>query len=77
MVSYLKCYSFVYEIHVLHTAISMFVFQEYDIELGCSFYVKEEKQLLFCERKYYANFTREFNNTKWLDSCPDDNRTVS
>ena len=23
----------------------------------CSFYVKNEKQLLFCERKYYVNFT--------------------
>jgi len=33
MGSYLKFYSFVYEIHVLHTARSMFVFQEYDIEL--------------------------------------------
>jgi hypothetical protein len=33
MGNYLKFYSFVSEIHVLHTARSMFIFQEYDIEL--------------------------------------------
>jgi hypothetical protein len=73
MESYLKFYSFVYEIYVLHTARSMFVFQEYDIELTVYFYLKQEKQLLFCERKYYVNF----DNTKWFDFRPDDNRTVS
>jgi len=47
MGSYLKFYSFDCEIHVLHTAKSMFVFQEFDIKLTVHFTLKRKNNYCF------------------------------
>jgi hypothetical protein len=57
MGSYLKVYSFVYEIRVLHTARSTFVFQEYDLELIFHFTWKKKNKYYFVNASNMYNFT--------------------
>ena len=72
---YLKFYDYAYDINILHTARSMIVLQEDDIELTVHFTWEMKNNYCFVNAVFYKFYW--VSNTKWFDSCPYDSRTVS